>query len=52
MIDVLLVALSSSYLTLGVAASHAAQALWVPYTILVIILAVISMLGSRRGRRR
>lgn len=47
-----LVALSVSYLTLGVANTPAAQRLWWPYAIVVLIVAALDLRKDHRERHR
>lgn len=50
MICLLLIVLSSSYLTLGVAVSEIAQEVWPFYALAVIVLAIVNLWRTRRER--
>lgn len=46
-VDVVLVALSASYLTLGVAAPDTARGLWAVYAVVTTLLAVLNLVWER-----
>lgn len=47
-LPLLIVAIASSYLTLGIFASETAGKLWAPYAIVMFVLALINLLPERR----
>lgn len=50
-VRMLLLIVSTSYVTLGIADSHQAQQVWAPYAATVLALAVINYRACREPRR-